>query len=391
MDTDILATLQALDPAILTDLVRQDQHNPKFDILDWKFEPLSHEKIIETTGGLYRFDGHGRDGDATKSWAIALKIINRPQDGCSNPHDWCYWKRELLAFQSGLLADLPRAVVAPRCYGVTEFDNGGWVWMEHIVESTARRWSLEHFHRAARMIGGFAGAFLGNAPIPNTPWLSAPFFRSVFADGDWWATFMDPTSPKNAWQSSLVQQAFTEPLRSGVLRIWAEKQRFFEILDRLPQVFCHNDLHRRNLMLRIGAEGQEEIIALDWAFCGPGAVGMDMGELVATSAYFFEVDPAHVGDLEATIFDGYTAGLRDAGWSGDLQLARLGYLLSAALWKGATLPGWTALMLSENSGVNVQAMYGHPADAVLAGWITLTEFLLERAEEARHLISKLNP
>ena len=57
MKTDALTALQTLDPAVLTDIVRQDQRNPAFKLLDWTVQLLSHEKIIATTGGLYRFSG----------------------------------------------------------------------------------------------------------------------------------------------------------------------------------------------------------------------------------------------------------------------------------------------------------------------------------------------
>jgi aminoglycoside phosphotransferase (APT) family kinase protein len=389
MSADSLTTSPVIDPTVLANVVRQQQRNPAFDILSWTIQPLSHEKIIDTTGGLFLLHGTGRDDHGLQAWSIVLKLLNNPKEWGQEPRNWMYWKRELLAFQSGMLAALPSGLSAPRCYGTTENDDNGWIWMEHIKESTDRRWSMEHFYRAARQAGRFAAPFLNGLPLPEAPWLSAPFFRSVFADGDWWATHMDPAAPSNAWQSPLVQHAFSDALRQGVLRIWAEKHHLWEAIDRLPQVLCHNDFHRRNLMLRAGANGQEELVALDWAFCGPGALGMDLGELVATSAFFFEIEPAEVGELEATALDGYLAGLRDAGWSGDSQVVRLGYLLSAALWMGATLPGWAAEMLPDERGVNVPAMYGRSADAVLAGWVTLTEFLLERADEARQLMGKL--
>ncbi|MGQ0604638.1 MAG: aminoglycoside phosphotransferase family protein [Anaerolineales bacterium] len=390
MPADPLTLLQGIDPNVLTDVVRQDQRKPAFDILNWTVQPLSHEKIIGTTGGLFLFNGVGRDDQGTQAWSIVLKILNNPKTWGQDPRYWAYWKREMVAFQSGLLATLPIGLSAPRCYGTTEHEESGWIWMEHIEEATSRRWALEHFHRAARQAGRFAGAFLGGVPLPEAAWLSAPFFRSIFADGDGWATHMDPTAPKNAWQSPLVQRAFSDVLRSGVLRIWAEKQRFWELIERLPQVLCHNDFHRRNLMWRTGPDGPQELVALDWAFCGPGALGMDLGELVANSAFFFEVEPEEIGELEATALDGYSEGLRDGGWIGDAQVVRLGYLLSAMLWMGATLPGWAAWMLPDESGINVQAMYGRSANAVLAGWVRLTEFLLERADEARQLMNKLS-
>lgn len=45
-------------------------------------------------------------------------------------------------------------------------------------------------------------------------------------------------------------------------------------------------------------------------------------------------------------------------------------------------------MLEPAEGINVMAMYGCPAAEVLTGWVTMTEFLLERADEARHLMTK---
>jgi hypothetical protein len=117
---------------------------------------------------------------------------------------------------------------------------------------------------------------------------------------------------------------------------------------------------------------------------------MDIGDLVAASTYFFESDPAQVGDLERMIFAGYLAGLRHAGWAGDERLVRLGYTISVALRMGVTLPGWAAVMLDPASGVNVAAMYGRSAEEVLAGWVTLAEFSLDRADEARQLMAKCN-
>jgi Phosphotransferase enzyme family len=390
MTTDILAALQAVDLAVLTNIVRQDQCNPGFELLDWTVQPLSHEKIIETTGGIYRVHGNGRVGSTKQPWSVVVKIINQSQGSeGQRPHDWCYWQREMHAFQSGMLAALPSAIRAPRCYAVMEQEHSGWIWLEHLTESTGRRWTLADFQRAAYQMGSFAGAYLTGTPLPDYPWLGDPFFRSLFADGGWWATHMALTGPESLWQSLIIQQAFSPALCARVQAVWAEKDRFFTMIDRLPQIFCHHDLHRRNLMWTTTADGDDELVVLDWAFCGHGPVGSDLGELVATSSHFFDSDPSQVAALEATVFASYLEGLRTTGWSGDERLVRLGYVSCAALWMGATLPGWAAIMLDPAAGGNVQAMYGHPAEEVLAGWVTLTEFLMDRADEARILMAQL--
>jgi hypothetical protein len=316
-----------------------------------------------------------------------LKKVQRPDTpDCQRPAEWCYWARELLAFDSGLLTGLPGPLRAPACYRTDFHDHGGWIWLEHLVESTPRRWTLDDYARTAEVLGRFGGAYLTGTALPQQPWLSEPFLRSSLADGDWWATHMAESTPESLWGSPIVQNAFSGRMRAAILAIWAEKARYLDALDRLPQVFCHNDAHRRNLMWCAQPDGARELVALDWAFCGPGAIGTDLGALAAVSTFFFESPVEDYDALESIVIDGYTAGLRAAGWPGDERLVRLGCLAYALLWMGATLPGWAAMMLDPSSGFNVDAMYGRSAAEVLAGWVQLDELLLARADEARTLL-----
>ena len=113
MSSNILEMLQQIDPAVLRDYVRQDMGSHSSEILEWTVTPMSHAKIIRTTGGLYRFTGRGLDDGVTRPWSIVLKVLNDPQDYCQKRDEWCYWKRELRAFGSGMLTNLPDAVSVP--------------------------------------------------------------------------------------------------------------------------------------------------------------------------------------------------------------------------------------------------------------------------------------
>ena len=135
--------------------------------------------------------------------------------------------------------------------------------------------------------------------------------------------------------------------------------------------------------------GQEELIGIDWAFTGIGAVGNDLGELVGVSLFFFEFDPIRAETLENAVFEGYVAGIAEHNLDLDIRLIRLGYLISLSFWSGATIPGWVAIMMSPDAKINVQAMCGRPAADVLAGWAHLNQFGLDRADEARSLIQQL--
>lgn len=391
MTGDLLEQFKTIDQAILTDVVRKDQRDPDLVILDWTVEPLSHEKIISTTGGLFCFSGQSQGTQGIQAWKVVLKCINNPKSSKQEPRGWSYWQREILAYKSGFLAQLPVGVRAPRFYQVTENESGAWLWIEHIQEVTGKQWSLDHFQRAARQLGNSQGKYLHKTPLTDQPWLSKFFFRDVWSAENFWSGFMNPASEENAWQSPITQRGFDTQHKSRVLHLLAEKERFFDVNDRLPQVLCHYDASRRNFMWSRSLQtGEEELIGVDWAFTGIGALGNDLGELIGTSMFFFEYSPTEAETLEAAILEGYLAGLADHGVKIDARLVRLGYLISLSFWMGVQLPGWSAWMLSPNSEFDVQAMYGRQAEDVLTGWVQLDSFCLDRADEARVLIQQMD-
>ena len=72
------AELQAVDPATLIDIVRQDQRSPNFEIAGWSVRPLSDRGFV-TTDGLWLVSGLGRDAAGERPWAVAVKIIGRQE------------------------------------------------------------------------------------------------------------------------------------------------------------------------------------------------------------------------------------------------------------------------------------------------------------------------
>ena len=67
MPDAILGTLQAIDPAVLENVVRVDQRSPAFQISDWSVRRLSAKGIVNPDG-LWLFSGQGRDGQGTRNW-----------------------------------------------------------------------------------------------------------------------------------------------------------------------------------------------------------------------------------------------------------------------------------------------------------------------------------
>jgi hypothetical protein len=377
MSQDRLAEIRAIDPRLLLDVVRQDQRSPTFELLNWDVNRLSVEGAANAVG-LFLFSGQGHDERGTRSWSVVLKHFTDPgveQD----PHSQWYWKRELLVAQSGITKNLPGSVVAPRFYNLVEGDGTDWLWMEYLIGTTPQAWTQENFVFAAQELGRFNGAYLAGLPLPDFPWLSKGHAR----------TMSDTFPPRNAWDNALVRQFFPERIRERVMRLWDERDYFIDTLNRLPQTFSHFDYQRRNLFIRMRNDGQDEIAAIDWALCGIDAVGGDLSSLVGTSAVVFELDRSALPAVETAVFEAYITGLREAGWDGDAQLARLGYTAFLAIYWGGVLPGGTAAFSSEELVTMVRQRFGCSQDELASVWATICEFALDRADEARELMSRL--
>jgi hypothetical protein len=373
----MLETLRAIDLAVLTDVVRQDQRSPTFEILDWSVKRLSDKGVINPDG-LFLFSGQGRDGQGTRPWSVVLKILKKPDEE-QDIREIFYWKRELLAVQSGLLSNLPDAVVRPRFYGVIEQEDSGWIWMENIVESKPH-WTIDQFTFSARKIGRFSGACLTLNPLPDFPWLCTDYYSP------WLKIF--PT-PEFAWDNPFVRKFFSSRTHERVLKLWNERPRFYDALNRLPQVFSHFDFKRGNLFIRQQDDGQDELVAIDWALCGYAALGAELCSMIGFNAMFFSVDVAALPKLETATFEAYIDGLREAGWQGNPDHVRLGYTATQALLVSVGSPRITAVMLAENSLQRAQQLLEHTPDEMAGCWSLLCEFALDNADEARRLMDKL--
>lgn len=372
---DIHEQVLALPAGQIAGLARQALDAPSARLGDWRLEALDHQAVIETTGGIYRLHGDAWDGAQRRRWSVILKVIRSPaENACTRPEELCYWRRELLAYSSGLLARLPNGIRAPRCFGTRETSTGGlplaWLWLETVGGEDIERWDLQRFERAARALGQFGAAYLGGAAVPAEPWLCDEMLAQKMDSGEWWARYTNPASPKNAWQHLPVQALFPPQQQERVLRLWAEKERLLAAHRALPRVLCHNDAHRANFALP--ARSDAPPVLLDWGFCGPGALGSDLGQLIGTSLSGYTSDPAEALALETAVLRQYTAALREAGWQGSEREVWLGYAISIALYWGATLP--CAVAQDDMAGVDTPERR--------AAWALLRDVALERGEQA---------
>jgi hypothetical protein len=117
---------------------------------------------------------------------------------------------------------------------------------------------------------------------------------------------------------------------------------------------------------------------------GLGAVGEELAAMVASTLGWFELDGTGARELGETIFEGYLAGLRDAVWTGDANLARLGYAIASARYATPFSGVW--LVTNESQWGQVRDLWGRSIDELAHQWSLLTYFLVDMADEARELM-----
>ena len=319
-----------LQSAELAPLVAQALDKTNLEVLDWRVISLGAQgsKTVDIGEGVWRISGTAQDGGGVHPWSLIRKGLHASDAfNARDPGSWNYWKREALAFQSGLLAGLPGALKAPRCYAVEEEgDERVWLWLEDIQESVGS-WTMAHYGLAARHLGQFNGAYLSGFPLPKVePWLSCGRIRA-------WLPALQPWIARSAQhvQTPVVQGLFPGETLARVRRLWADPEPLLQAFERLPVCFCHHDACSSNLLARRTDTGEDEMVAIDWALTGFGRVGEEAGVTTVMTADFTDNPANQVRELAQVVFAGYVEGLRTAGWRGEERLVRLAYTLNAAL------------------------------------------------------------
>ena len=120
-----------IDLSSLAPVVRRALGTSDAAVVDWRAVPIGGGMGAALGAGtLHRVSGTARTGDAARSWSLVRKRLRPPAGGAGfslsgdDPGAQTYWKREALAYGSGLLRDLPAGFAAPRCHGIEEHPDG---------------------------------------------------------------------------------------------------------------------------------------------------------------------------------------------------------------------------------------------------------------------------
>ena len=261
---DVVSEFEGIDRQKLERLVRVSLGLDAAELIDWHL--VSIRTGADLSFSVYRVAGTARDRGQTVPWSVILKVV-RPTADELGPSGRHYSQRESLAYTSGLLDALPAGLTAPRCPGVEDHGiKGSRLWFEDLADVQEGRWHPSTYSSVARQLGRFNGAYLtGERTVPCHAWLSRGWLRG-------WTEKSAPVIAR--FPGILEHPTLRRFLRIGsadaYLQLWSERARFLDALEQLPQTFCHHDAFPRNILIRRGTAGQDQPVAIDWAFAGSG-------------------------------------------------------------------------------------------------------------------------
>ncbi len=367
-----------LDDALLTRIARRALGAPEATLVDHEIVPLDYDAYLPGRT-VARVTGHAEVEGRPVPWSAVRKWTDSPVTTPTAPIEG--GRREARAYRSGIL-DLERGLRVPRAYEIDLADDGHVaLWLEDVRATGPDRWPLDMYAKAAHALGRFNGAYLVR-PLPDHPWLVSDWAERQSETVDMAAALAEIATCASADE---VRRALGDDIGQRAGRMLEDQKRFIANLSRLPQTLCHHDAARSNLVARQGRDGTTEIVALDWESTGLGAVGADIATLVSGSLRKGDFSAEQAAQLDSAVFEGYLAGLRQAGWTGNARIARLGYAMSLALrcW-------FVRDTLRNLSDPGARPIFGRARDVapgyVLRSFALITRFLLDRADEARALL-----
>ena len=122
-----------------------------------------------------------------------------------------------------------------------------------------------------------------------------------------WATSDDPTH-WNYWRREI--EAYADPELSAALA--GTRLRLLTLVEQSPRTTCHLDAWPSNVVVPPAGD----VVLLDWAFAGNGAIGEDVGNWVPDSCLDLFWPAERIDELDHVALQAYLDGLTSAAWSG---------------------------------------------------------------------------
>lgn len=346
-------------------------------------------RVAGATAGLWRVDAG--------AWSAICKVATHSDHGHENwrtaeaETDPMYWRREPTAYCSGFLERVVDAsgsgVHTPRLLACFERDDGSVAtWLEDVRGLPGADWPFIGHPAASRALGRLQGGLAVADAVPTEPWLSRGWLRAYV---ERFASFAPVLLDDAQWRAVPELVRGLAEVRDDFVRMWHARDRLLDALDALPRTLCHLDFHPDNLFGVTATDGSSRVVVIDWAYCGIGALGEDIGNQVPDTMLDCFEEPSSGPMLDQMCVGAYLLGLADAGWRGDERHVRLAVDASAAVKFVWLLPRLLMLARDDEALETFPDFRGFGIEDVIRRRAEVCAQLPARAEEALRLAGEL--
>ena len=283
------------------------------------------------------------------------KRLRAPDESCDphspwaasdDPQHWNYWLREAEVYRSSALrASLSGTGLAVPAADVQVHEQTADLWLEDVAGTSGTAFTLDDHMAVARGLGRWQAA----GPLV-TPWTSRGFLRAYSGSK---VVPWDVLDDDAAWDQPLIRETWPAGLREGWARLLGHREQLLAVMERLPRTRSHLDVWVSNQIRRPDGE----VVLLDWAFFGDGAVGEDLGNHVLDAVFDLFWPAEALPDLDVACFEAYLTGLREAGCEVDGRHVRLGVVASCVKYT------WLLPLLLARAGDTQHSAYHQVADS----------------------------
>jgi hypothetical protein len=295
-------------------------------IVEWCCISMGSANRNFVTGGVYRVSGKTDAGAGlSRSWSIILKVV-KADPLRDDPTHYNYWRREIMAYESGVLHELPENIVTPICYAIDKKDDGSvWLWLEDLAHDT-RPWEWNDYAYVVGKLGEFHAAYLLGKPLPNFDWVNKHWMRSWIKECYQYRHVPDANNI-----GYLLSQKRAASILDRFTLFESSIDGCLEALEQLPKTLAHQDFYEQNILLDSGRQEDGKLALIDWQFMSISGIGEDLGRFLGLSVSRGQVPIEQFAMYQELFMSSYLNGLSHAGWHGDENLPRFGCLAAFAL------------------------------------------------------------
>jgi len=257
-------------------------------------EPFEYPKFGNKSFDVIEFAYEGRAGAGESRMILRRRA---PRDAVSTligdlQH------RELLAFKTGLLDQLPATFHHPYLDVIHDEQHGQfWAFLEDVSEDMARLGIVdalpdETIRTILSHLAAFHARFWERQDVLSLPWL-----MTLRTPVDSWYQLIvevidhvkEPSEPTRyitsqwPWVADGIMNLLgslepdTRRLIEGLFR---DPERLLREIQGMPLTLCHYDFDNRNLGMRTGPDGRPQTVVIDWEIVGVGLSSADVGRFL---------------------------------------------------------------------------------------------------------------